>query len=281
MSVASEVRTYTMANHEIPSPGLGTYRNTDHGECVDSVRTALEVGYRHVDTAEAYGNEDAVGEGIAAADVDDEVFLATKVLHPRFTDDYSAGSIEANVRSCLDRLGVESIDLLYGVHWPAGGYDPETTFDVCATLHDEGLFDRLGVCNVTVDQLEEARDTSAVPITVLQAEMHPLLPQRELREYCEANGIDFVAYAPLGNGRALEEPEIREIADDRGVSPARVSVAWCLEKGTIPIPKATGRDHIEDNWRARDLDLTDEEVERIDAIDDVERQYSPDYAPDW
>ncbi|QLG64146.1 aldo/keto reductase [Halorarum salinum] len=271
-----------MTTQGTPAPGLGTYRNTDHDECVGSVRTALEVGYRHVDTAEAYGNEAAVGEGIAAADVDvDDVFLATKVLHPRFTDDYSAAGIEANVRSCLERLDVDSVDLLYGVHWPAGDYDPGTTFEVCARLHDEGLFDRLGVCNVTVDGIEEAREASGVPITALQVEMHPLLPQRELREHCEDAGIDLVAYAPLGNGRVLEVSEVREIADERGVSPARVSVAWCLAKGVVPIPKATGRDHIEDNWRARELDLTDAEVERIDAIDGTERQYSPDYAPDW
>lgn len=301
-----------MASPTIPAPGLGTYRNDDHDQCAESVRTALEVGYRHVDTAEAYGNETAVGEGIASAEVDsegrspsgkegqspssnrakpgdsrtrsgdrDEVFLATKVLHPKFTDDYSAESIESNVRGCLDRLDVDSVDLFYGVHWPGGGYDPETTFDVMADLHDEGLFDRLGVCNLTPEGIDEAQAASSVPITAVQVELHPLLPQSELRAYCDRNDMDLVAYAPLGNGAVLGVPEVQAVADDHGVSPARVSVAWCLEKGVVPIPKGTGREHIVDNWRACDLELTEEDVARIDGIDRTERQYDPEYAPDW
>jgi 2,5-diketo-D-gluconate reductase B len=269
-------------NTPIPAPGLGTYRQTEHDVCVESVSTALEVGYRHVDTAEAYGNEAAVSDGIAAAEVDDsEVFLATKVLHPRFTDDYSAAGVEDHVRACLDRLDVESVELLYGVHWPAGEYDPEITFGACAALYDEGLFDRLGVCNMTADQLRVSNQISSVPITVIQVEMHPLLPQKELRDYCDSKDIDLVAYAPLGNGRVLEDPVVSSIAAERGVSPARVSIAWCLEKGAIPIPKATSRDHIEDNLAARDLDLTAEELARLDAIEERDRQYDPDYAPDW
>ncbi|WP_066412940.1 aldo/keto reductase [Halorubrum aethiopicum] len=267
---------------DIPAPGLGTYRVTDHDDCVRSVRTALEEGYRHVDTAEAYGNEVAVGEGIAAADVDrDDVFLATKVLHPKFTDDYSGDSVTENARACLDRLGVDRVDLLYAVHWPADGYDPETTFDAVADLHEEGLFDRLGVCNMTPAQIDEAREASPVPIDALQVEMHPLLPQRRLRTYCDSHGIDLVAYAPLGNGRVLDVPEIAEIADAHGVSPARVSLAWAMEKGVVPIPKATSRDHIVDNVRARDLELSAADVERIDGIDRRDRQYDPSYAPTW
>jgi 2,5-diketo-D-gluconate reductase B len=268
-----------MTGPEIPAPGLGTYRLTDHDECVESVRTAVDVGYRHVDTAEAYGNERSVGDALAEAP--DDVFLATKVLHPRFTDDYSADGIERSARACLERLGVDAVDLFYGVHWPSGGYDPETTFEVFADLHDEGLFEHLGVCNMTPADLDRARAVSGVPISVLQVELHPLLPQAELREYCAEHDVTLVAYAPLGNGRVLEVPEVRAVADEHGVSPARVSVAWCLEKGAVPIPKATGREHIEDNWRARTLELTDADVERLDSIDRTERQYSPDYAPDW
>ena len=271
-----------MARQLLPAPGLGTYRNTNHNECVESIRTALEIGYRHLDTAEAYRNEAAVGEGLVAADVDrDDVFLATKVLHPRFTDDYSAESIEANVRRCLNRLGVDSVDLLYGVHWPAGEYDPETTFETLRRLHDEGLFDQLGVCNMTPKLIDQANAVSELRITVLQAELHPLLPQRELRSYCTTNDVTLVAYAPLGNGRVLDDPVVADIADAHDVSPARVSVAWCLEKGVVPIPKASTREHIVDNWESLTLELTEDEVARIDDIGEEARQYSPDYAPDW
>lgn len=270
------------ANTAIPAPGLGTYRVTDHDQCVANVSTALDVGYRHIDTAEAYQNEDAVGEAIADSSVPyEDVFLATKVLHPKFTDDYSEDAVEANARACLDRLGVETVDLMYGVHWPGGDYDPEATFAACETLYDEGLFDQLGVCNLTVELLEEAQEHSSVPISVLQVEMHPLLPQEELRAYCADEDITLVAYGPLGNGRIFDVPEIQEIAEKHGVSAAQVSLAWAREQGVVPIPKATGREHIADNWESWDLKLPSEDLEAIDAIDREERQYSPDYAPDW
>lgn len=271
-----------MSPPAIPAPGLGTYRVTDEDECIRSVRTALDVGYRHIDTAEAYGNERAVGTGIDRSEVDrDDIFLATKVFHPKFTDDYSAAGFKSNVRGCLDRLGVDRVDLLYAVHWPGGEYDPETTFDAVADLHDEGLFDRLGVCNMTPEQIDEARASATLPIDVLQVEMHPLLPQRQTRSYCDANDIELVAYAPLGNGRMLEVPEITDIAEKHEISPARVSVAWAMANGVIPIPKATSRDHIIDNYRARDVNLSDADLAQLDDIGRRERQYDPSYAPSW
>lgn len=267
---------------DVPNLGLGTYRNDEPEQCAESVRTALKTGYRHVDTAEAYGNEEAVGEGIATSSVPrEDVFLATKVLHPKFTDDYRTESIVENGRACLERLGVDSVDLFYGVHWPGGDYDPEDTFEACARLDDEGAFDSLGVCNVTPALIDEAREVSDVPISAVQVEMHPLLQQEELREYCERHGMDLVAYAPLGNGRMLDVPELQEIADKHGASPAQVSLAWLREKDVSSIPKATGEAHIRENWQSLELDLDDEDVREIDSIDRQERQYDNPYAPDW
>ncbi|NHN57920.1 MULTISPECIES: aldo/keto reductase [Halorussus] len=267
---------------EIPTLGLGTYRNDDPDRCAESVRTALAAGYRHVDTAEAYGNEEAVGNGVATSEVSrEDVVLATKVLHPKFTDDYSTEGIVESGRGCLDRLDVDSVELFYGVHWPGGDYDPEDTFAACARLHEEGAFDRLGVCNMTPELVDEARETSDVPVSAVQAEMHPLLQQEALREYCDRHGMDLVAYAPLGNGRVFEVPELREIGEKHGVSEAQVSLAWLREKGVAAIPKATGGEHIRDNWGSRDLELDDGDVDRIDSIDREERQYDNPYAPDW
>ncbi|WP_132057847.1 aldo/keto reductase [Halorussus amylolyticus] len=267
---------------EIPALGLGTYRNTDREECRDNVRSALDLGYRHIDTAEAYGNEVAVGEGIADSGVArDEVFVATKVLHPKFAEGYASDEIVASARDCLERLGLDSVDLLYGVHWPAGDYDPEETFDACATLHDEGVVDHVGVCNLTPELLDEARDASDVPIGALQVECHPLLQQEALREYCERHDIELVAYAPLGYGAVFDAPEIREIADEHGVSEAQVSLAWLREKGVCTIPKASTAEHIRDNWESLAFDLDDEDIDAIDAIDREDRQYDPEYAPDW
>lgn len=272
-----------MATHpKVPTLGLGTYRNTDRDQCRDNVRTALELGYRHIDTAEAYGNEEAVGEGIAAADVPrEDVFLATKVLHPKFADGYTYDDIVDSARSCLDRLGVDRVDLLYGVHWPGGDYDPDETFDACADLRDDGVADRIGVCNLTPDLLDEAREASDVPIEALQVEMHPLLQQETLRDYCTTHDISLIAYAPLGYGAVFETPEIREIAEKHDVSEAQVSLAWLREKGVASIPKASVDEHIRDNWASLDLDLDREDVEAIDGIEREDRQYDPDYAPAW
>jgi 2,5-diketo-D-gluconate reductase B len=267
---------------DVPALGLGTYRNDDPAECTESVRTALEVGYRHVDTAEAYGNEAAVGEGIASSSVPrEDVFLATKVLHPKFTDNHATESIIENGRGCLERLGVDSVDLFYGVHWPGGDYDPEDTFEACARLDDERAFDHLGVCNMTPELIDEARDVSNVSIDAVQVEMHPLLQQAELREYCGRHGIELVAYAPLGNGRVLDVFELQEIADERDASPAQVSLAWLCEKCVASIPKSAREDHIRENWGSLELELDDEDVRKIDSIDRQERQYDNPYAPDW
>jgi 2,5-diketo-D-gluconate reductase B len=257
---------------------------TDPDVCTDAVKTALETGYRHIDTAEAYGNEAAVGAGILDAAVPrEDVFLATKVLHPRFTEEggYTREGIVENVEACLDRLGVERVDLLYGVHWPAGGYDPTATFDACRDVVEAGLADSLGVCNMTPTLIDEARAVSDVPIDVLQIEMHPLLQQRRVRRYCREHDITLVAYGPLGNGTVLDDPTIQEVAEKYDVSEAQVSLAWIRETGAKAIPKASTGAHIRDNWASMDLELDEADRALIDDLDRSERVYDPDYAPDW
>ena len=259
----------------MPMLGLGTWQNDDPGECAESVRTALETGYRHVDTAKAYGNEAAVGEGLAAADVDTEdVFVATKV----WKSDLAYDDVVESAERSRDDLGVESIDLLY-VHWPAGEYDAEETLSAFADLRDDGVIDRVGVSNFEPEQIEEAVEVCDAPIFANQVECHPLLPQEAVRETCEANDVEVVAYSPLARGAVFDDQLLSEIADDHGASEAQVSLAWLREKGITAIPKATGREHIEDNWASLGLDLDDEAVERIDAIDRQERRVVPSFAP--
>ncbi len=259
----------------MPMLGLGTWQNTDPEQCAASVRTALETGYRHVDTAQMYDNEAAVGEGIAAADVDrEEVFLATKV-HPY---NLAYDDVLATVRESLDRLGVEYLDLLY-VHWPSGAYDPGETFPAFDELAEEGLIERVGVSNFLPEQLDAAREALDAPIFANQVELHPLLPQQEVREYCESAGIEVVAYSPLARGEVFEVPEIRDVADAHDASPARVSLAWLRGKGVTAIPKATGADHVRDNWRSLSLSLADEEVARIDGVERRHRCVDPGFAP--
>ncbi|WP_233737920.1 aldo/keto reductase [Halocatena pleomorpha] len=264
------------ATDGMPMLGLGTWQNDDPEQCVETVRTALEMGYRYIDTAQAYDNETSVGEGIRASAVDrDEVFLATKLWYDQLDRD----TIVESAQSSVDRLGVDTIELLYP-HWPAGSYDAEETMDGFAELVDTGVIERIGLSNFTPELIDEARSVSDEPIFALQVECHPLLQQEQLREYCADAGIELVAYSPLARGAVFDVPEIEEIAQKHGVSQAQVSLAWLGEHGITAIPKATGQEHLRDNLAAATLELDAEDVQAIDDIDREERQINPSFAPD-
>ncbi|MFB6073083.1 MAG: aldo/keto reductase [Halobacterium sp.] len=255
--------------------GLGTWQNEDADQCAESVRTAVEMGYRHVDTAQAYRNEDAVGRGLADADVDrEDVFLATKV----WTDNLAPADVHSTTADSLDRLGVDYVDLLY-VHWPANEYRAGETLPAFAELKSEGTIERIGVSNFEPRHLDEARDVLGELPFANQVELNPLLPQEELREYADGEDVELVAYSPLARGEVFDVPEIQAVAEKHGVSEAQVSLAWVREKGVTAIPKATGEDHIADNWGSLDVDLDDEDVAKIDGIDRRSRQVDPDFAP--
>jgi len=252
---------------DLPSPGLGTSGNT--GEtCRQAVREALATGYRHVDTAQMYGNEEAVGAAIRESSVDrEDVVVATKI-HPR---NLAYEDATRTARESLDRLGLGSVDLLY-VHWPVTAYDPEETLRAMDDLHEAGLTRHVGVSNFTPSLLEEARDLLDAPIGANQVECHPLLRQETLRGQAREHGHHLVAYAPLGGGR-LGHPTLDSIAEKHGLSVPQVCLAWALaKKGVVPIPKATG-DHIRENWAARDLHLDDADHERIAAIEETQRLF--------
>ncbi|QLC33844.1 aldo/keto reductase [Halarchaeum sp. CBA1220] len=258
----------------MPRFGLGTWQNADPDACATAVANALEMGYRHVDTAQAYDNEAAVGDGIADADVDrDDVFLATKV----FIDNLAHDDVIASTEESLEKLGVDYVDLLY-VHWPARTYDPEETLPAFAELKDEGRIERIGVSNFGRRHLERARDVLDEPIFANQVEMHPFLQQRELRAVADEMDVETVAYSPLARGAVFDDPVLGDIAEKHGVSEAQVSLAWLREKGVTAIPKATSEAHIRDNFRSLGLELDAEDVRRIDAIERVDRRVDADFA---
>nr|WP_276302132.1 aldo/keto reductase [Halorussus sp. DT80] len=260
----------------MPRLGLGTWENTDAGTCADSVRQALEMGYRHIDTAQAYDNEAHVGEGIAQADVDrEEVFLATKI----WTSNLSYDDVIHTAKESLDKLGVDYVDLLY-VHWPANEYNPEDTLPAFDQLYDDGLVENVGVSNFEPRHLDEAQEVLDAPVFANQVEMHPLLPQDELVEYGRENDVNLVAYSPLARGKVFDVPEIQQVAEKHDASEAQVSLAWLLQRdGVAAIPKASSEAHIRDNWGARGLELDAEDVEKIESIETRERQVDPDFAP--
>ena len=261
---------------EMPMLGLGTWQNDDPRDCATSVETALEMGYRHVDTAQAYGNEAAVGDGLAAAGVPrEDIFLATKVWNSNLAPE----DVVATTEDSLSKLGVDAVDLLY-VHWPAGAYDAEATLSAFDELSDAGKIHRVGVSNFEPHHVETAMEILDAPLFANQVEMHPFLPQAELRAHATDHDYELVAYSPLARGDVFESDVLTDIAATHDASAAQVSLAWLREKGVTAIPKATGRDHIADNWASRGLELSDADIERIDAIDRHSRKVDPDFGPD-
>jgi len=256
--------------------GLGTWENDDQQQVADSVETAIEMGYRHIDTAQIYGNEAGVGDGIAAADVPrEDIFLASKV----WIDQLAHENVLASTKESLEKLGTEYVDLMY-VHWPAGDYDAEETLSAFAELKRDGFIERIGVSNFEPGHLDAARDVLGDDVFVNQVEMHPRLQQSTLREYCESADIELVAYSPLARGGVFDMPTLSDIAAKHGVSEPQVSLAWLRAKGVTTIPKATGEAHIRDNWGSLDLELDDEDIEAIDGIEQTDRRVNPDFGPD-
>jgi len=261
---------------KIPELGLGTWQNEDPEECANSVKTALEMGYTHIDTAQIYENEEDVGKGLEKADVDrEDYFLASKV----WIDQLERENVISSTKESLEKLGVDSVDLMY-VHWPSGEYDPQDTLKGFKELIHSGEIESIGISNFTPEQVDKAMEIAPKHIVANQVEMHPLLQQEELLEKCREHGIKLVAYSPLARGKVFDIPELNEIADKHGVSEAQVSLAWLMQKdGVVVIPKATGEDHIRDNYEALNLELDQVDVEKIDSIDREERQVDPGFAP--
>lgn len=260
----------------LPSIGFGTFKLTGEA-CTRAVEMALDVGYRHVDTAQYYENEAAIGDGLARSDVPrDDVSVATKLWH----DSLDRESVHEGVRESRERLGVDTIDLVY-VHWPANTYDPEETLGALSECHDDGLLDAVGLSNFTAELVDEALAVCDAPIEAVQLERHPLLPQDDLCEHCADRGLDVLAYNPLMHGFALDRPEVEAVADRHGVSPARALLAWQQAAGVTPIPKASSEDHVRDNVASLDLELDGEDAARIDGIEERRRLGDPEFAPDW
>ena len=256
--------------------GYGTYKLDDGEECAAGVAHAIETGYRHIDTAQGYENERSVATGIDRTDVDpDDLFVATKLS----TDNLSYEDAVATAKESRERLGVDSIDLLY-VHWPINTYDPAETLPALDDLVDDGVIDRIGLSNFEPDQLTEAIDRLDHDVFAHQVECHPLLQQRELREHAVDDDHWLVAYSPIARNRVADVDLLREIGERYDASPAQVSLAWLLSKDRVaPIPKAASPEHVEANWAAREIDLDDADIERIDGLDPGERVVDFEEAP--
>jgi len=243
---------------DVPAVGLGTWRLTGD-DCYGAVSTALELGYRHLDTAQAYGNERQVGAALREAEVDrEDVFLTTKLNVGNRGHDAVLRSTEKS----LAKLDTSYVDLLL-IHNTAQRTPLGETLDAMNTLVDRGKVRHVGVSNFGVEQLDRARELSDAPIFTNQVQYNPYWSQTELLDYCAIHDVLVTAYSPLAHGAALDDPVLSEIGARYGKSAAQVAIRWLLEQGVATVPKATSRDHIAANLDVFDFELTDAERERI------------------
>ena len=244
---------------EMPRLGLGTFELLG-GDCERVVAEALAMGYRHVDTAEGYGNEVEVGRALGSSGVArEEVFLTSKVWRDHLTPPLLRRHLEDTLR----RLGIDYLDL-YLVHWPNSAVPAAETATGMESLREEGLLRSWGVSNYTIRHLEEV--LRHVPVATNQVELHPYFRQEALTRYARRHGFALTAYTPLARGRVCEDSLLLEIAREHGRTPAQIALAWALGKGHAVIPKASRREHLADNLGALAVRLSPADVERIDRL---------------
>ena len=257
--VTADGRARVLADgNEIPLLGLGVWQVENDRECVDAVRWGLELGYRHIDTAQAYGNEQSVGEGLRESGVPrEEVFITTKFFPGREDP-------VAEAQRSLQRLGVDYVDL-YIIHWPAGG--PTWAWRGMERAHELGYARSIGVSNFDVGELRELLETATVAPVVDQVQFSPYEYRKALLDACGENGIALEAYSPLGTGRHLASDTVARIARRHGRTAAQVLLRWCIERGIPVIPKSTHRERIAENARLFDFRLSAEDLAELDALD--------------
>ena len=244
--------------NEIPLLGLGVWQIPDGRTCEDAVRWALEAGYRHIDTAQAYGNEESVGRALRDVGLpQDEVFVTTK-FHPGNKDP------EAEAQRSLERLGVDALDL-YIVHWPQGG--PTWAWEGMQRAKERGYARSIGVSNFSVAELDAVLELDGEPPVVNQVQFSPFEFRRGLLEGSEARQIALEAYSPLGTGRHLDDADVGRIAERLGRTPAQVLIRWAVQRDIIVLPKSTHRDRIEANAQVFDFALSDEDMGALDRLD--------------
>jgi diketogulonate reductase-like aldo/keto reductase len=275
----TEHPVFRNSSGEIPRIGLGTFQN-DGDSCRASVNTALQVGYRHIDTARMYENEREVGAGIRDSGVRrEDIFVTTKLqmghLEPH--------GVKESCAISLSNIGTDYLDLLL-IHWPEEAVPLADTLGALSDLHHEGKIRHFGVSNFTVDWLQRAIDVSDEPIFCNQVEYHPFLNQQTLLDLCRRNDIALTAYSPLARGKVIEDKTLAAIAQKYDKSPAQITLRWLLQQpGVVAIPKGSSSQHIRDNLDVFDFELSDADMRTINELRDAssQRLIDPVWAPEW
>lgn len=250
----------------MPWFGLGVWQVEDGNEAIDSVKAALKSGYRAIDTAAAYGNEESVGKAIKESGIArDELFITSKV----WNKDQGYESTLAAFEETMKKLDLDVLDL-YLIHWPVAGKYKDT-WRAMEKLYKDGRIRAIGVSNFQTHHLDDLLADAEVVPAVNQVEFHPLLTQSELLAYSEEKGIQLEAWSPLARGKLFDNEVIKEIADKYGKEPAQVILRWVLDKGVVVITRSVKEKRIASNAEIFDFKLTVEEIDRISALNKNER----------
>lgn len=260
---------------EIPILGLGVYQIPQGRATEEAVKFALGIGYRHIDTASLYGNEEGVGRAVRESGVPrEDVFVTTKLWNSDQGYDSAMRAFEASRR----RLGLDYLDL-YLIHWPVPERREES-WRALIELQRRGACRSIGVSNYTVRHLEEVLAGSGVVPDIDQVEFNPFLYQKELLGFCEGSKIQLEAYSPLTRGHRLRHPLVAEVARRCSKSPAQVLVRWSLQHGLVAIPKSSRPERIRENSEVFDFEISDSDMARLDALgEDLHTDWDPTDAP--
>jgi 2,5-diketo-D-gluconate reductase B len=269
-----------LQNEKMPALGFGTWQLRGD-ECTQAVKKALEIGYRHVDTAQIYENEAEVGQGLtdglkAAGLKRDDIFLTTKIWRSNFEN------AAASVDESLKKLQTDYVDLLL-VHWPFPEVDMEVMINAIVSAQKAGKARLIGVSNFTVAQMEQAEKLSGEKICVNQVEYHPYLSQKPVLDFVQAKKWVLTAYSPIARGKVVDDMAIKEIALKYAKNPVQVTLRWLIQQNRVAaIPKAGTEKHIQSNFDIFDFELNEADMAAISALAKADgRLIDPDFAPKW
>ncbi|TWD98832.1 diketogulonate reductase-like aldo/keto reductase [Neobacillus bataviensis] len=271
--MASSLKSTTTLNNgvEMPWLGLGVFQVKDGEEVISSVKTALEVGYRSIDTAAIYKNEEGVGQAIVESNVPrEELFITTKLWNA----DQGYETALAAFEKSLEKLGLEYLDL-YLIHWPLPSQGKYVeTWRALEKLYKDGRVRAIGVSNFKVHHLEDIIANCEIKPMVNQVEYHPRFNQRELHDFCKKNGIQLEAWSPLMQGGLLDDPTLVEIAKKYNKSTAQIIIRWDIQTGVVTIPKSVKPHRIAENADIFDFELSQEDLEKINALNQDKRMFA-------
>jgi 2,5-diketo-D-gluconate reductase B len=271
------MQTITANGASVPAIGLGVMTLKEE-TCVKAVDTALRLGYRHLDTAQMYGNERETGEGLRASGVPrEEIFLTTKVWHDRLR----VGDFERSVDESLDRLNLSYVDLLL-IHWPNKDVPLKETIDVLCKTKRDGKARHIGVANFTAALIDEATKLSSEPLVTNQIEVHPFIDRSKVIAASRRHGLAITAYCPIARGAAPGDAVLARIGAAHGKSPAQVSLRYLVQQGIIPIPRSADPKHLAENLAVFDFALSEAEMAELGRLAATNKRIvNPPHAPQW